>query len=163
MAFIKLLEAPLLLQTAETLPRTGKLKISKDNLVYLRIDDAYIHQLFPLIQQLDCCKPNYFGENAIGAHISVMYPDEYKNIALQDLNQLHHFKIQQLAHTQLDNKQYCILLVSAPSLAQLRKKYQLPDMLILKNHPIPFHITLGVKEQPLASPAPHHGHTHPLP
>jgi len=47
---IKKLNLPSILHTASSLKGKGKLARSKNNLVYLDIDDAYIHQLFPLLQ-----------------------------------------------------------------------------------------------------------------
>lgn len=141
---IKKLNIPELMSAASHLPLNGKLTISNDNLVYLDIDDAYIHQLFPLLKFQQIKKPNYFDEKTVGAHISVFYPEENKRISKEDLDQEHYFAIKDIAEAKLNSKTYYVLLIESSSLLKLRNKYKLTDMLTLKGYSIGFHITIGV-------------------
>jgi len=138
------LNLPELLTQAANLPTSGRLANSRDNLCYLDLSDDYIHQLFPFLQETEAQKPDYFGENLVGAHISVIYPEEKRLVGGSDLGQIHHFSIKGAFSADLGAKRYYVLLVNAPSLLLLRKKQGLPDRLAFKDHWIDFHITLGV-------------------
>lgn len=158
------LNLPELINTASHLPLRGILAISANNLVYLDIDDAYIHQLFPLLQKQPVLqnqqikKPDYFGETSAGAHITVIYPEEYQrknknqnkngkeNIKIhkKELNQTHHFVINEIVTAEIGLKTYYVLLIESPSLLQLRRKYNLPDQLCFKGYAIGLHITIGI-------------------
>lgn len=142
---IEKLNIPELVSVASCLALDGKLAISDNNLVYLDVDDAYIHRLFPLLQNQQIKKPDYFGEKSAGAHITVIYPEENKTINKNDLGQKHDFIIKDFVTAQLGLKTYYVLLVESLSLLQLRKKCQLPDLLCFKGYSIGFHITIGVK------------------
>lgn len=143
---IKILNIPELISAASRFKLDGKLAISNNNLVYLDIDDAYIHQLFPLLQNQHIKKPNYFGEKSAGAHITVIYPEENKKIHKNDLGKKHDFVINDIVTAQLGMKIYYVLLAESPSLLQLRRRCGLSDMLCFKGYSIGFHITIGVKE-----------------
>lgn len=134
---------PNLLKAAHHLPAKGRLAISENKLVYLDIDDDYIHQLFPYLKNQSIIKPDYFGEKSIGAHITVIYPEEQKTIKQKEFNQEHLFSIKELVTAEIGPKLYYVLLVESPSLLQLRKKYNLPDLLNFKGYSIGFHITIG--------------------
>jgi hypothetical protein len=142
---IEKLNIPELISAASHLSLEGKLEISDNNLVYLDVDNAYIHRLFPLLQNQQIKKPDYFGEKSAGAHITVIYPEENKTINKNDLDQKHKFIIKDIVTAQLGLKTYYVLLVESSSLLQLRKKRQLPDLLCFKGYSIGFHITIGVK------------------
>src|SRR3990167_11223052 len=90
------LNAPTIINAASHLKQKGQLARSKNNLVYLDIDDAYIHKLFPLLQDHQIKIPDYFGEKSAGAHITVIYPEENKKINKNDLNQKHDFIIKNI-------------------------------------------------------------------
>lgn len=122
----------------------GYLSITAENLVYLDINDDYIHQLFPLLQNNLITKPDYFGENLIGAHISVIYPEENKLVREECLNKKHYFNIKDLYVATLNCKKYYVITVASHTLLQLREKYGLPEMLCFKGHMIEFHITIGI-------------------
>jgi hypothetical protein len=141
---IKKLNIPDLINAASHLALEGKLAISDNNLVYLDVDDAYINQLFPLLQNQQIKKPDYFGEKSAGAHITVVYPEENKKINKNDLGHKHDFIIKDIVTAELGLKTYYVLLVESPSLLQLRRRYTLPDMLCFKGYSIGFHITIGV-------------------
>jgi hypothetical protein len=142
---IEKLNIPDLMNAASHLALDGKLTISDNNLVYLDVDDAYIHRLYPLLQNQQIKKPDYFGEKSAGAHISVIYPEENKKINKSDLGQRHSFIIKDIIAAQIGLKTYNVLLVESASLLQLRRQYALPDMLCFKGYSIGFHITIGVK------------------
>lgn len=139
------LNSPPIINTVSHLKRKGQLARSKNNLVYLDVNDAYIHKLFPLLQNNQIKIPDYFGEGSVGAHVTVIYPEENKEINEKDLNQEHHFLIQDLVAATIEKKTYYVLLVESPSLLKLRKQYGLPDHLCFKGYSIGFHITIGVK------------------
>jgi len=142
---IEKLHLPAILRVASRFPCKGKLDKSKNNLVYLNIDDAFIHELFPLLPGQEIKKPDYFAEGSVGAHISVVYPEEKKEITPLDLAQEHHFSINELITAKIGPKTYYALLIESPSLLQLRKRYGLPELLCFKGYSIGFHITIGTK------------------
>ncbi len=134
---------PTLLSAARHLAAKGRLAISDNKLVFLDIDDDYIHQLFPTLKQPSLLKPNYFGEKSIGAHITVIYPEEQVIINKDELNQEHFFSIKELVTAEIGKKLYYVLLVEAPTLLKIRKKYNLPELLSFRGYSIGFHITIG--------------------
>lgn len=83
------LKVLLLNKATSKFPSTGKIAVSNNNLTYLDIDDEYVHQLFPLLKNFNIKKPDYFGEDSEGAHITVIYPEENKTINKDDLGQKH--------------------------------------------------------------------------
>lgn len=138
------LDFPAIISAASKLRSIGKLAVTGTNLTYLDIDDEYIHHLFPLLQKPNIKKPDYFGDGSVGAHISVIYPDENKIISKKDSGQEHHFKIKDLVMAEIGRKKYYVLLVESPSLLHLRSRCILPDMLCFKGYSIGFHITIAV-------------------
>lgn len=139
------LNIPTIINMSSCLRCKGHLAMSQNNLTYLDIDDAYIHKLFPLLQAQQIEIPDYFGEGSVGAHITVIYPEEDKKVNEEDLNQEHYFLIQDLVAAKIHKKTYYALLIESPSLLRLRKKYDLPELLSFKGYSIGFHITIGVK------------------
>jgi hypothetical protein len=135
--------SPEILKHASGLSPSGKIAVTTNNLTYLKIDDNYIHELYPLLTNTNIQKPNYFNPGSEGAHITVIYPEENKTITTQDLNQDHHFIINNIATAEINNKKYYVLLVESPSLIELRHRYQLPGLLSFRGYAIGFHITFG--------------------
>lgn len=133
-----------LIRTASSINPSGILARSPNNLIYLDIDDAYVHRLFPLLQEKEIKKPNYFGKNLAGAHVSVMYPEETFLLDTEDLGKKYHFKIKELVIAEINLKKYYVLLIDCPLLIQLRNKYGLSEQLNFKNYWIDLHITIGV-------------------
>lgn len=140
-----ILNVPKILETAATLSTVGQLGIINNNYLYLKVDDAFIHQLYPLLQVAQVNKPDYFGAGGIGAHISVIYPEENKIINLPELKQEHEFTVKHVATALIRDKLYYAVLVEAPTLLAIRKQFQLPELLSFKGHDICFHITIGNK------------------
>jgi hypothetical protein len=139
------LNIPALLSQAAKLPSAGILNVSSSNLTYLDIDDEYIHRLFPLLSQYDVQKPDYFKSGSEGAHITVVYPEENIAISRAMLNQTHAFTPTQIVTATIGLKTYYALLVDSPDLLNIRRKYNLPDLLNFRGYGMGFHITLGVK------------------
>jgi hypothetical protein len=140
-----ILTIPALLEAARHLPKQGHLVLTENNLLALKIDDAYIHQLYPLLASVSISKPAYFTAQGIGAHISVIYPEEHSNsIDKACLGQQHAFTLNVLVKAKIGHKYYFALTVHAPSLLLLRRQYHLSDQLLFKNCLVDFHITIGV-------------------
>lgn len=139
------LKLPKIINATQHLSSKGITQITDNNLFCLSIDDAYIHQLFPLLKDERIKKPDYFGEKSVGAHITIIYPEENKNINACDLQQEHSFFVKDIVAAEIGQKKYYVLLIESPSLLRLRKKYSLPELLFFKGYSIGFHITIGVK------------------
>lgn len=139
------LKLPRIISAAQHLSLKGNTQTTENNLFCLSIDDAYIHQLFPLLKDERVKKPDYFGEKSVGAHITIIYPEENKNVNAHDLQQEHNFFVKDIVTTEIGQKTYYVLLIESPSLLRLRKKYNLPELLSFKGYSIGFHITIGVK------------------
>lgn len=137
------LNYPDLLQTAQSLNNIGNIVVTPNNLTCLKVDDAYIHRLFPLLPIPGITKPNYFKTNGIGAHISVIYPEEGVAIANKDLGILHTFRVTGIFNTVIHQKRYYAFKVSAPTLIVLRESSQLSRELNFKNYWIGPHITVA--------------------
>jgi hypothetical protein len=62
----------------EHLAHEGYLIQQSDGFAYIKVDDRYIHELFPRLKaEPGYQKPPYFRKNNLpGAHISVIYKDE---------------------------------------------------------------------------------------
>lgn len=142
---IEILNIPQVINEASKLTKTGKLKKTNSNLIYLDIHDDYIHRLYPIIESQLVKKPEYFGSDMCGAHISVIYPEEHVSPHRDDLYQMHTFELKDAFTAEIGSKRYYGLLVTAPSLELLRKKYGLSELLVFKNYLIDFHITIGVQ------------------
>lgn len=127
------------------LPRYGILK-HLERFVYVDIDDAYIHTLISFLQEEGFESPPYFGrEDLIGAHITVIYPDELTcDVShIEEYGDTIHFIPEKCSIIQPSDWQgvdaIYLVLVQAPALDRIREKYGLP----MQRYP--FHITLGVK------------------
>jgi hypothetical protein len=125
---------PTLIKTAANLSSTGHLAISTEKYVYLDIDNNYIHELFPLLQDNLIQKPDYFSKYTMGAHITVFYPEENIIINQEDLESKHSFSIKNLYTAILNSKKYYIITIECPTLLELREKYGLTEMLNFKGY-----------------------------
>lgn len=128
----------------EYLPKEGRLIQIDSGYAYLKVDDAYIHALFPLLRTKEGFRePPYFRRpNSPGAHISVVYEDE--KVKLKETDKIFSFKLKDIieVHPRKDTS-YIILRVYAPELEKLRENYGLSPK--LKGHE--FHISLAKKER----------------
>ena len=138
---------PALLEAAKNLKMQGVL-VQDDDFAYLKIDDSFIHDLFPLIPDCETWqKLDYFSDkDSYGAHITLIYPDDDVVLKNNDINTLHSFEISELIKTRVDVREYYVLMISSPSLAFLRKKYNLPQILNFKGYNIGLHITLATRK-----------------
>ncbi len=136
---------PELIDAAKSLPNQGILKISEERLVYLDIDDNYIHHLFPFIEYPCVTKPDYFS-TGIGAHISVIYPNEC-NYALIERDVMFRFEVHHLFMAKTVDAIYFALTVKAPELLQIRRKNNLSNKLNLNGYNVDMHITIGKVEK----------------
>lgn len=140
---IEILNYPHLVEIARNLPNTGSLKATTDRLVYLDISDDFIYTLFPFIKLANVHAPNYFGLGKIGAHISVIYPEERKSIKHTDLGSLHTFKIEQFVKILIKQKYFYVLTIGSSTLSALRHRYHLSDQLAFRGYAVKLHITIG--------------------
>lgn len=138
---------PDLMNAAKNLKKHGIL-LQDDNFAYLKIDNSFIHNLFPLIPDSETWqKLDYVCEkDATGAHITLTYPDDEVIVKDCDINILHSFEITELIKTRVDVREYYVLMISSPSLSFLRKKYNLPQILNFKGYNIGLHITLATRK-----------------
>lgn len=127
----------------QNLPLEGQLRVKSDGFVYLKVDDRYIHTLFPMlgVKNEGYREPPYFrSPEAPGAHISVFYENE--KIHPEEVGKLFHFKLKGLRKVRPSKySEYLILEVDSPELEELREKYGLAPK--LQGHE--FHITLAKK------------------
>lgn len=129
----------------KSLPTTGMIQI-RQKYCYLKVDDQYIHHAFPtLAAHFRMSKPKYFlPHDDIGAHISIIYPEE--QVTLQPLfaGQIHSFHVKGLLKACYSEQIYYGFAVDAPSLIGIRSHHQLGSMPTFKGEKILFHITIGV-------------------
>lgn len=125
------------------LPLEGQLIIKSDGYVYLKLDDRYIHELFPLLGVEDegYSEPPFFrSEESPGAHISVFDVDE--QIIPEESDETFYFEPTKIVRIRPSKyASYVILQVYSPQLEQLREKYGLNP----KKHGNEFHISIAKK------------------
>lgn len=136
--------AQALLYAKDHLAKRGKLIQKSDGYAYLKVDDDYIHKLFPLLglSGQGFSKPPYFRRpDAPGAHISVFYKDD--GVRLKDeVDHVFSFELDGIEIVRVNNRvSYVVLKVIAPDLIKLRLKYGRSPKLL--GHE--FHITLAKK------------------
>lgn len=139
------MKIPGLSETLINLPTEGKVKQAVNGFLYLDIDDRYIHEIFPLLKQSNLQKPDYFSmeTNFIGAHISIIYPDELIEVKTDLIGKQYAFTINGLFFTEILNTRYFALKVQAPGLLAVRAQYALPEQLKIYGYHIDFHITIA--------------------
>lgn len=137
--------SPALSAVLRDLPSTGVVKLIANGFAYLDIDDRYIHNIYPLLDYPHLVKPDYFSESAnyMGAHISIVYPEEKIRIPSSEENKTINFTVTGLFIADILNKRYYALKVNAPGLLDLRRNYQLADKLQLRDHLLDLHITVA--------------------
>jgi hypothetical protein len=141
---IENLKLPELLQSGARLSMQGNLTLGKTGLVYLDVDNAFIHDLYPFLKNYPARKPEYFGEGCAGAHISVVYPEEQTLIPDVEFGKVYEFRVRNVAAVSLNERTYYVLWIEAPALAALRKKYGLAELLSFRRYVIGLHLTIGV-------------------
>ena len=121
------------------------LKLEQDGFLYLDLDDRYIHDLIKWIEERGFEKPPYFGNGLVGAHITIVMPDEWEGTPPEDIAEVEVFfnlKECKIVHAlkKSEISEYFLIIVEAPSLHGVRENYNLPPP------PFDFHITIGVKK-----------------
>lgn len=125
------------------LPMEGRLTQKSDGFVYLKVDDDYIHTLYPMLglKEERFHEPDYFRtKNSPGAHVTVFYVEDH--VKPEEIGQIFHLypKLIKIVKTS-KRMSYAILEVESPELERLREKYGLSP----KIHGHEFHITLAQK------------------
>ncbi|MFA6915762.1 MAG: hypothetical protein WC222_05140 [Parachlamydiales bacterium] len=132
--------------------RSGPLQLHEDigtltengrGYIYLKVDDNYIKEIFPLLDAPDYTMPPYFRRaDSPGAHISVFYEEETKNLPqIAEVGKKFTFTPESITTVNAGRKRYIILRVNSPELEALRTKYGLKPL--LQGHP--FHISIAVQ------------------
>lgn len=142
----KLIKPKVLSYVSQHLKNEGVLKARDEFYAYLKVDDNFIYKLFPLLEENDFSMPAYFTPpEDIGAHISLFYENEITQpFKLLEVNTHHTFLAGELYLMQAFQKKYIVLSVISKSLADLRRKYELPEKISYRGLLIPFHITIAV-------------------
>lgn len=132
----------------ENLPLEGQLIVKSDGFGYIKVDDAYIHALLPMLELKSYKEPPYFRSNeAPGAHISVFYEDEH--VVPEEVGQSFPFTLKEIVIVRPNKTtSYVVLQVESPELENLREKYGLSPKL----HGHEFHISIGKKVVKLSQP-----------
>ncbi len=135
------------------LVHSGVLK-SNGEWVYVDLDDSYIYDLIAFIESSGFETPPYFGdEGRVGAHISVVFPDELNGQEIEECGEIIAFlpkecqvvrylktvKERPAGFERVEN--ICLISVEAPRLDEIRGKYGLSP----KRYE--FHITIGIKPE----------------
>ncbi|HEV8051038.1 MAG TPA: hypothetical protein VGP47_00980 [Parachlamydiaceae bacterium] len=130
----------------ENLSMEGQLIVKSDGFGYLKVDDEYIHTLFPMLGIIEegFKEPPYFRTpEAPGAHISVFYVNE--NIMPEEVGQCFRFELKQIVIVKPSkDTSYAVLQVTSPELEKLREKYGLSSKLFGHD----YHISLAKKTTP---------------
>ncbi|MGE0198225.1 MAG: hypothetical protein AB7N99_04995 [Simkaniaceae bacterium] len=127
----------------QNLPLKGTLDQEENGFVYVKVSDDYLYALHPFIQNEGYSLPPYFGNNLVGAHITVIKAGELSKIIIEEIGSTIPFEVIDCEvvhppHWNAFEKVY-ILRVDCSLLDAIRKKYGLPPP------PFPYHITIGVK------------------
>jgi len=135
-----------------SVPLKGTLEQTNDGFVYLNLSNDVIHGLFTLIDEEGIEKPPYDkGKyNGLGAHISVMNQDEFKEeTKIKEIGREFSFKLGKFYSTEPEGwdemERVWFVSVISPELEKLRKKYGLPQTYKGLNHD--FHFTCAIKKK----------------
>lgn len=130
-------------------PLSGILKQEPDGFTYVDLDDRYIHELIEQLPQEGFSEPDYFGPGLIGAHITVIMPEEWTTIQkIEECGTEVSFSLKacEIVHPEREDiDEIFLITLEAPYLTVLREKYGLPQSLF------DFHITLGTKRTRLGT------------
>lgn len=133
-------------------PLVGTLKKTKDNYVYLDISNNIINGLYSMLPEDKAQKPPYYNKkfNHVGAHVSVIYVDEYNDNNLEDIKEIgeeFEFKTGKIYSVNPEGwkevSEVWFMDIDSPDLEKLRQKYNLPKF--IKGHN--FHISFAVKKK----------------
>ena len=137
--------SPQVMEEVRALPHSGNLEIL-ENFVYVAVDDAYIHDLVHWIEPDGFEEPPYFGPGLVGAHITVISPEEMQKHGVRKIDEIGQTirftpRLCKVAHPGRwkEVEEVYFIEVESPELDQIRAKYGLPKQQYA------FHITVGVK------------------
>lgn len=124
----------------------GQVKQDK-NYLYLKVDDGFIHLSYPFIKTLQILKPDYFSDRKkqMGAHISIIYPEEKAYIQKKFIDSVHCFTLGAIKSLKLGKKIFHAFQVQSESLSEIRRQHQLPNQLKFRGQYVPFHLTIGIE------------------
>jgi len=124
-------------------PLSGILKQEPDGFTYVDLDDRYIHELIEQLPRKGFVEPDYFGPGLIGAHITVIMPEEWTSVQkVEECGREVPFYLKEceIVHPEREDiDEIFLITLEAPYLTALREKYGLPQS------QFDFHITLGTK------------------
>jgi len=132
----------------ESLPQKGILKIDSSGFIFVDLPNAYIFDLYNLLQKKEADPPPYFGANKTGAHISVALSSEVKSMThILHLNEEIDFTITGCYRIEPDNLEdisnVWFLSVESSTLETIRKNLGLSSKIL--NHE--FHITFAMQKR----------------
>ena len=132
-----------LCKVLETLPTSGLLKKTNTGFIYVDVDDRFIWSGIQVLKKFGFKEPPYFGEDLVGAHISVMFEAEGEEVDVQDiLNMEVNFEVEKFEMVKPGgNRELFLVIVSADILDDLREENGLVKM---RN---PFHITIATRKE----------------
>lgn len=135
----------ILLEKSKNLAKVGVLS-GTNQFLYLDISNTFIHQLFPLIEQNNIKKPNYFcKDKSAGAHISIIYPGEL-DLCLNTIsfNEKYGFDVKNFGRIIYNLKEYYVLNIHCPMLSMIREKLGLCSLPFYKGFRLPcLHVTIA--------------------
>lgn len=130
----------------------GTLRKTKDNFVQLDISNNVINGFMSMLDYEDVDKPPYNLKsfNNVGAHISVISTDEYRDNEIKQIKEIgeeFNFIFKDIKFTNPEGwdemKKVYFIRINAPELEKLRERYNLPKK--MGGHD--FHITIGVEKK----------------
>lgn len=134
-------------EALSAIPCMGVLCQETTGYLYLKVSQDFIDKLLPLIklrstQRLVIDRP----ENDVGAHISIVYPDEIQTGAIvPNLGRTIDFTVQDLSlyTASVHGKSHMVLVVQSRALEALRIALHLQKEHFYCGVQVPFHITLS--------------------
>lgn len=131
----------------ENLPAWGIIKTRKDGYVYAELPNYYIYDPYTLLSQSYAQLPNYFDdENSIGAHISLILPEENSKKSLTLPEKIQFDVVDLLCtcpHNLLEVKYLWYLTVKCQEIEEIRKKHNLSPKILDQD----FHITFAIEKK----------------
>jgi hypothetical protein len=141
-------ERPDLLEIAQRVNQVGQLCLKNNGYVYLNVDNAFIHQVTPLLPVEGSFSPLPTSLKSTGAHITTLLEDEMIGQGIWDFKEAGEwieFQVKEVRYIERKSAKgktrLWLLAVDAPGLERLRTHYGLKSK--VKGHD--FHITLGTE------------------
>src|SRR6185295_6478102 len=138
---------PQLLQAARQISCIGPLKQADDNSIYIQVSQEYITRLFPMIPQQQLFDGFAPSQDPRGACIEVITKEEMRQAKIktfQALGRALPFRVIDFCYAPglTAASQKLVLIISAPLISELRRKYNLPPKITrFGKKPSEFYIT----------------------